>query len=202
MAKGQTKGSAAPGLDPVAVATRCREVIRQRYRDHRACIETSFLLQQTALLLNAPLRIMVTSAIAMSPKLAAHVEAGGEMADSPRGQGFWAVGIGFPENENDFVGRSMPEINRYVGHVVCLSETEQGCYLFDASADQAHRPQHDLRIEGPVIAKYDPESDLAIKKLANGTVVRYEFHRDIKPPRPKSELSLRRLAVKVAAEFK
>ena len=127
---------ASSTIDSMTLATRCRALIQQRYTLVTSCIETSFLLEQTALCLGLPIQRMVCQVQAFSPKVALAMERG-EPIEPLLGQpGCWALSVGIPEHPGEVVGHFDKPRNRYIGHVVCVADN----HLIDASADQMSRP--------------------------------------------------------------
>lgn len=189
-----------PRIDSMALARRCRAIIRERYALQSSCIETSFLLEQTALLLGLPIQRMVCQVQAFSPKLA-EAMAQGQSVDSLLSlPGYWSVGVGIPQSADDFVGRFDGPNNRYVGHVVCIAAN----HLIDASADQMSRPQKELHLTGPVIGPLQEESDTNQHwfESPEGVVLSYWLHPSVPPPKPVTDKILKRLARPLADEFR
>lgn len=184
----------------MALARRCRALIRQRYSLVTSCIETSFLFEQTALCLELPIRRVVCQVQAFTPKLAEAMDAGQAMEPLLDLPGYWAVGVGMLQHPDDFVGRLDKTNNRFVGHVVCLAGER---HLVDPSADQMARPERGLLIEDPVIGPV--ASDFGPKKpqwLRNkeGVVLGYWLHPAVAPPKPTTDKILKRLARQLAQE--
>lgn len=191
---------AGPTIDSMALAQRCRKLIRERYALVTSCIETSFLVEQTALSLGLPIKRMVCQVQAFSPKVAEAMERG-EPIEPLLGQpGCWAVAVGMLQHPGDFVGRLDDANNRYVGHVVCIA----GDHLIDASADQLSRPQWDLNIPNPVIGPIPgeggPQKALWFSN-AEGVLLGYWFHPEVPLPKPVTDKKLKRLARQLALEL-
>lgn len=183
----------------MALAQRCRALIRERYQLQTSCIETSFLLEQAALLLGLPIRRVVCQVQAFSPKLAEAMEANQPIERLLGQPGCWAVGVGMLQFPGDFVGRLDAANNRYVGHVVCVADD----HLIDASADQMSRPQWEMPIADPVIGPLQPGQNPNQYWFENaaGTVLSYWFHMEVPPPKPVTDKILKRAARQLAQEF-
>lgn len=164
-----------------------------------SCIETAFLFDCVAQQLNLPLKRAVCQVTAFSPKLAQAIANKMDTQSLITEPGYWAVDVGHLQEPGDYVGRAMPERNRYVGHVVCLLGDD---LLLDVSADQMDRAAKGLVVDGPVLAQLDSQP-VVWAENAHGTVFRYQLHPNVPAPNPRSsDRILTRLARRLAQEWR
>lgn len=190
-------------IDLHQLAFECREFTKRKFILQTSCVETSFLFARTTELLGLKSKRIVAQAMAYSPKLAALIQSGELESNQRFLDKYWSVGVGILQFEDDFVGRSQPEKNRYVGHVICLVETSKGTAFVDPSADQMSRPQHDLTIAEPIVIWPCPDANLISVKNSRGVLVRYTLHSEVAPPEVKSATRiLERAAKKLAEKYK
>jgi hypothetical protein len=188
---------AAQTLDLQKLAQDCRKRIRERYPRETSCIESAFLFERAAGLLGQSVQRVVCQATAMTPLLAQAVADGknsGELLDLP---GYWAVAVGMLQSPEDYVGRAQPEINRYVGHVVCLTDT----HLIDVSVDQMNRPAKQLVLDEPLVVPYEGQR-IVVGFNRHNSIVKYTLHPDVPVPMPRTDKILERMAKAVAQDWR
>lgn len=184
-------------LDLMKLAQECRKRIRERYPRDTSCIESAFLFERAAGLLGQVVRRVVCQATAMTPLLAQAVAEGRDSKELMDLPGYWAVAVGMLQSPEDFVGRKDLEKNRYVGHVVCLTDT----YLIDVSVDQMNRPARQLVLDEPLVAPY--EGQLVVMGFnRHNTIVKYVLHPDVPAPNPRTDKILERMAKAVAQNWR
>lgn len=182
-------------VDALKLATQCRAWVQSRYAV-TSCIESAFLFERTAHHLGMEVTRVVCQATAMTPLLAQAVAEGRDAKPLMSEPGYWAVGVGLPQFPDDFVGRMELEKNRFVGHVVCLTDT----HLIDPSVDQLNRPDKQLFLEHPLIAPYEGGA-IVVGFGGQGTVVRYVLHATVPVPAPRTDKKLERTAKTLALEW-
>lgn len=184
-------------LDLLKLALECRKRIRERYSRETSCIESAFLFERAAGLLGHTVRRVVCQATAMTPLLAQAVadgRAAKELVDMP---GYGAIAVGMLQLPGDFVGRKDLEKNRYVGHVVCLTDT----HLVDVSVDQMNRPAKQLVLDEPLVVPYEGQL-IVVGFNRHNTIVKYVLHPDVPAPEPRTNKILERMAKTVAQNWR
>ncbi|MBC8738546.1 hypothetical protein F6X40_17440 [Paraburkholderia sp. UCT31] len=184
-----------PNVDALQLATQCRAWVKSRYKA-TSCIESAFLFERTAHHLGLGVKRAVCQATAMTPLLAQAVAEGRDAEALMSEPGYWAVGVGLPESSDDFVGRKELDKNRFVGHVVCLTER----HLIDPSVDQMSRPAKGLFLDSPLIASYEGKA-IVVGFGQRGAIVRYVLHLNVAPPAPRTDKKLERAARSLAQEW-
>jgi hypothetical protein len=184
-----------PNVDALQLATRCRMSMESRYKA-TSCIESAFLFERTAHHLGLSVSRVVCQATAMTPLLAQAVAEGRDARELMSEPGYWAVGVGLFQSPDDFVGRTELGKNRFVGHVVCLTED----HLIDPSVDQLSRPDRGLVLDRPLIARYEGKT-IVVGFGQQGTVVRYVLHPTVPVPAPRTNKKLERTARTLAQEW-
>lgn len=184
---------------PLAVATEVRKIVRANYLHITSCIESAYLFERTAFHMKLPARRVVAQVVAYSPLLAQAIASEDtfytQAAESLVGQpGYWSVGVGMLQKPDDFVGRMESDLNRFVGHVVCVLEGDGVFALVDPSADQMSRPDRDLVIDKPIVVWPCENRDTVVTALRSGVVVRYDLHHDVAVPEPVTNRKLERYA--------
>lgn len=185
-----------PLVDSLELAKACRSLVRERYVNTTSCIESAFLFERTAFHLGLKASRVVCQATAISALLAQAMKEGKDPKSVQHEPGHWAVAIGSLQFPGDFVGRSEPEKNRFVGHVVCLAHG----YLIDPSVDQMHRPEKGLLLPEPVLGPAD-EGRVVIVQAPSGALVKYELYPNVPVPKPKTDRVLERLAKGLAQKW-
>lgn len=197
------KRQTAP-IDGIFLAEKCREFTLRKYVNSTSCIETSYLFARTAHYLGLETMRVVCQAMAYSPLLAQELNKPEMSPDQIKkliGQpGYWSVGVGLMQFPGDFVGRSEPQKNRFVGHVTCIA----GDTLVDGSADQMSRPEKGLIV--PRVLSTTVELPLAkggktLLVTTSGAVIQYIFHPEVTVPMPRTDKALDRIARTLAKEF-
>jgi hypothetical protein len=184
-----------PDVDAMQLATQCRAWVKSRYKA-TSCIESAFLFERTAHHLGLSVKRVVCQATAMTPLLAQAVAEGRDAGALMSEPGYWAVGVGLPQFSGDFVGRKELDKNRFVGHVVCMTED----HLIDPSVDQLSRPERGMILDRPLIACYKGEN-IVVGFGQQGTVVRYVLHPSVPVPTPRTDKKLERSARTLAQEW-
>jgi len=187
---------ASDAFNYVALAKECRTLVQQRSFLVNACIESAFLFERAAHHLGLDVRRVVCQATAMSPLLAQAVADGRGATVNMDEPGYWAVAVGALQSKEDFVGRSEPDKNRFVGHVVCLTED----VLIDPSVDQMNRPAKGLILDEPLVCPFDGELTV-VGINHHGSVVKYRLHPNVAIPVPKTNKILERRAKGLADEW-
>lgn len=188
--------AASDAFNYAALAKECRTLVQQRSFLVNACIESAFLFERAAHHLGLEVRRVVCQATAMSPLLAQAVADGRGATVNMDEPGYWAVAVGALQSKEDFVGRSEPDKNRFVGHVVCLTEDA----LIDPSVDQMNRPAKGLILDEPLVCPFDGELTV-VSINHHGSVVKYRLHPDVAIPVPKTNKILERLAKGLAEDW-
>ena len=105
-----------PSISPMALALRCRKLIQSSGYKATSCIETVYLIEQSALGMGLPIKRVVCQLQALYPAAAKAISQN-EPLDTVWGTpGYWAVDVGHPEQPEDYVGMSSDR-NHSVGIV-------------------------------------------------------------------------------------
>lgn len=188
-----------PSISPMALALRCRKLIQSSGYKATSCIETAYLIEQSALGMGLPIKRVVCQLQALYPAAAKAISQN-EPLDTVWGTpGYWAVDVGHPEQPEDYVGRMDVLNNRFVGHVVCIAEN----HLIDASADQVSRPAKGLVVSQPVVGRLTGETPTGPHwfETKEGSLLGYWLHPDVVPPQPVTVDHLDSLVTVLLTEF-